>query len=159
MQPCAKSFIFEGREQSNVHAVETGNGSAWVGFCRKPSLLLQVHPETGETVPIRFDVEGGLHDLAFDGEWLWVAHASGHLSRVDPDSGEIRSRKVEVSSGQGGPQVADTLIVRRGDRSLSAGHAASAPTIGCRWPPGEPPEPPWAGRPPSGTKPVPKQAL
>ena len=94
------SRLFEGREQGNVHAVETAAGSIWVGCCRNPSLLLKVTPGRGETVPIRFDDGSGLHDLAFDGEHLLVAHASGHLSRIDPQTDEVHTRRIELTSGQ-----------------------------------------------------------
>jgi len=95
-----KHFTFTVSDATNVHAVEAAAGFVWVGCCRSPSLLLKVSPDLQTTVPITFDREGGLHDLAFDGRNLWVAHSSGHLSRVDPVTGEFRSWRLEVSGGQ-----------------------------------------------------------
>jgi streptogramin lyase len=96
----AASLVFRNKDESNAHTVEAGAGSVWAGFCRSPSLLLDVSPTLDRAVPIRFDSEGGLHDLAFDGEHLWVAHASGHLSRLDPRTHDFHSRRIEVSSGR-----------------------------------------------------------
>ena len=96
-----KALVLKDDAHGNVHAVEAGAGYVWVGCCKSPSLLLRITPDLKETVPIRFtNAEGGLHDLAFDGQHLWVAHASGHISRVDPHTCEIRSQKLSVSSGQ-----------------------------------------------------------
>jgi len=95
------SLVFRSNEHGNAHAVETGGGSVWVGCCKSPSLLLNVSPSLDEVVPIRFDEGiGGLHDLAFDGQHLWVAHASGHLSRVDPATGAMESIRVKGSTGR-----------------------------------------------------------
>ncbi|MBU0716252.1 MAG: hypothetical protein KJ964_12925 [Verrucomicrobia bacterium] len=96
-----KAIVFKDNQQGNVHAVEVGAGFVWLGCCKSPSLLLRVTPDLKETTEIRFGKgEGGLHDLAFDGEFLWVAHASGYLSRVDPHTCEFHSFKLSVSSGQ-----------------------------------------------------------
>ena len=96
-----EALVLKDNAHGNVHAVEAGGGFVWVGCCKSPSLLLRVAPDFKETVPIRFtDAGSGLHDLAFDGQYLWVAHASGHLSRVDPQTCQFRSQKLSVSSGQ-----------------------------------------------------------
>lgn len=95
------ALVLEDNAHGNVHAVEAGAGFVWAGCCKNPSLLLRISPDLEEMVPISFThAGGGLHDLAFDGQYLWVAHASGHLSRVDPHTCEFCSQRLSVSSGQ-----------------------------------------------------------
>ncbi len=100
-EPATKTLILGDKSQGNVHAIEVGAGFVWMGCCKSPSLLLRVTPDLKQSVPVRFrNEEGGLHDLVFDGEFLWVAHASGHISRVDPQTCESYSYKIGMSSGQ-----------------------------------------------------------
>ncbi len=86
--------------ESNLHAIAAGGGYLWAGFCQNPSRLLRIDPDLGSYRRVEFDAGGGLHDLSFDGEFLWVAHASGHLSRVEPEGCSVESVKLEVESGQ-----------------------------------------------------------
>jgi streptogramin lyase len=95
-----QEFVFQDQRHGNVHCVEVGGGFVWAGFCKKQSVLVRMTPDLREARPVVFDVEGGLHDLAFDGEFIWAAHSSGHLSRVDPATCEIFSYKLNVSNGQ-----------------------------------------------------------
>jgi streptogramin lyase len=93
-------LTFPEPEHSNVHAVEAAHGFVWAGICRAPSLLLRITPDLQRVTPIEFDSEAGLHDLASEGTHVWVAHSSGHLSRVDPATGERVSRRIPTSDGQ-----------------------------------------------------------
>ncbi len=99
-EPASKSLILE-NGCDNVHAIEVGAGFVWLGCCHRPSLLLRITPDFKECTPIQFgEQEYWIHDLAFDGKFLWVAHASGHISRIDPQTCELSSRKITVTSGQ-----------------------------------------------------------
>ena len=86
--------------EKNLHSVECAAGYVWAGCCTSPSLLLRIDSETGGYERIEFEQGGGLHDLAFDGERLWAAHASGHVSRVDPRTCAQHTTKVDVASGE-----------------------------------------------------------
>jgi streptogramin lyase len=101
MTHCAagRGLVFAEGER-NLHSLALAGGYLWAGCCLGPSLLLRVDPDLGGYRRVEFGAEGGLHDLSFDGEALWVAHASGHLSRVEPESCRVESTRLEVSSGQ-----------------------------------------------------------
>jgi len=98
--PVTRSLILPEPEQSNVHAVEVGGGFVWAGICRAPSLLLRLTEDLRTITPIEFEHEAGLHDLTFDGSYLWVAHSSGHLSRLHPATCEYETYSIEASDGQ-----------------------------------------------------------
>lgn len=93
-------LTFEQPHHNNVHAVLSAAGSVWAGFCQSPSVLARVSPDLTDIAEISFDHESGLHDLAFDGRYVWVAHASGHFSRVDPATGEYQTYTADISTSQ-----------------------------------------------------------
>jgi len=85
-----KGTVFTNRDK-NLHCVEYGAGHVWCGFSTSPSALLKVDPDSLASERIVFAQGRGLHDLAFDGHRIWAAHASGHLSQLDPKTHAIRT--------------------------------------------------------------------
>ncbi|MFP3904902.1 MAG: hypothetical protein ACLFWB_11725 [Armatimonadota bacterium] len=106
-----KQRIFPEPEHTSVHAVEAAAGFIWAGCSRSPSLLLKISPDLQTIEPITFGPEGGLHDLAFDDRHLWVAHCSGHLSRVDPITGDFETHRIGVSSDHNTFSTVSPLMV------------------------------------------------
>lgn len=95
--PAGRGLTFAEGEK-NLHAIACAGGHVWAGCCTSPSLLLKVDPGLAGYERIEFQQASGLHDIVFDRGVLWVAHASGHLSRVDPRTGEFETCKLSVSS-------------------------------------------------------------
>ena len=86
--------IFQPAEK-NLHCIACGARHIWCGFSTSPSLLLQVNPDSLASERIVFKEGRGLHDLTFDGTFLWAAHSSGHLSVVTPDTHAIRTMRLK----------------------------------------------------------------
>jgi len=100
VNPAAGRGLTFAEGESNLHCVACGGGYAWAGCATSPSLALRIDPASLTYDTIAFPDASGLHDFSFDGSHLWVAHASGHLSRLEPGSGDIESWNLSVSSGQ-----------------------------------------------------------
>lgn len=98
-QPHGQGLIFRD-DETNLHTIAHGGGYLWAGFCKGPSVLLRIDPDLKSYRRVDLDAGGGLHDLSYDGTVLWVAHASGHLTRVEPESCRSESVELSVSSGQ-----------------------------------------------------------
>jgi len=82
---------------TNLHSVACGGGSVWCGCSTSPSRLVRVSPELLDYETIVMHGTGGLHDLCWDGEALWCAHSSGHLSRLDPSDGSVQTIPLRFS--------------------------------------------------------------
>jgi len=89
-----------GEEQINVHCVACGGGYAWAGCATSPSRSVRIDPNTLTTREVRHPVGSALHDFGFDGAHLWVAHASGHLSRLHPETLQMDDLAIPLASGQ-----------------------------------------------------------
>lgn len=84
----------------NLHAVAAGGGSIWCGCATSPSRLIRLREDFSAYETILLEPGRSLHDLAWDGVHLWIAHASGHLSRYDVDHGRTETLSLAVPSGQ-----------------------------------------------------------
>ena len=89
-----------GEGQRNLHCVACGGGYAWAGCATSPSITVRIDPATLTTEEVRHPIGGGLHDFSFGGTHLWVAHASGHLSRLHPETMQMDEFAIPVASGQ-----------------------------------------------------------
>lgn len=84
----------------NLHAIAVSPEHLWCGCATSPSRLVRMPHDFSEYEVFTLEPAGGLHDLAWDGTWLWVAHASGHLSRLSPADDSLETVSLTLPSRQ-----------------------------------------------------------